>query len=249
MGISPKLCQRCGSTAASQERFCRRCGAKFRDDSGRGPRPWSLPDLWAAVIHAVGGAVGVITFLWRDPDLHLIGAVIFIIVGASLAFRVRRRSEYPVMKLRRRARRLKNAHVSVVVSAREGIPARGFSVEGTVVFVTETHHDEIIVRTNLPLSTRRPDSSLLSLLPLESGDSFATLLDEGKMRVQILLVDQAYLSLGRGNLFAWRRVARSPPIAFGSGEALVERPKPRQVRRRVLPPREPPNQSGGSPPG
>lgn len=211
---------------AANESSCRRCGERVQDGGRQGPSYWALPEVHAAILHIAGGLVAIYFLLTDDPVLHLLGGTAFALVAISMAFRFRRRPDYEVIRRRRRARRLKRTRVSVLLVQKESAPVRKTLVDGMVVLVVEVHHDEIIMRLDSPVSIETTRSDLVSLLPAESGDSFSTLLDEGRMPVRARLVGRSYLSVARGNLLARRSMAENPPIDLGAGVAAIAPHRP-----------------------
>ena len=173
------------------------------------------------VVHTVAGVFsGLLYFFARGSDLEFLGGAIFAVVLASLAVHYRRRPQYPVVKARRRTRRLKRKRVTVVAPA--GNPLSGGTVRilGTVAWVAESRVDEIIMRTDSPVKTTGNDSSnLLALAPIEPGDMFTTLLELGRMRVGIWFLDPAFLSVRRINVRARRRLR--PSLSIGEGTVLM----------------------------
>jgi len=173
------------------------------------------------VVHALAGAfAGLMYLLARGSDLEFLGGAIFAVVLVSFAVHYRRRPQYPVIKARRRTRRLRRKRVTVV--APTGNPLSGGTVRilGTVAWVAESRLDQIIVRTDSPLKTTGNDrSNLLALVPIEPGDMFTKLLDLGRMRVEILFLDPAFLSARRINFRARRRLR--PSLSIGQGIVSV----------------------------
>lgn len=221
-GSSTKLCPRCGSVVLVQEMFCRRCGADVRGAREGGPSV--RYELLFYLLHIAAGVFAAFMFfLARGSDLELCGGLIFAIVLVSLSVHYRRRPQYRVSKSRRRAKRLMKRRVALHAPVDDRSGHRTLRIEGTVVWVADFHHDEVIVRTDSPiLTTTNQRSDLLALAPVESGDSFVTLLEVGTMRVAIWLVGRAYLSMRRGNLLARRSFRRNPPVSLGQGLVVLE---------------------------
>ncbi|GEM_PF-6001978 len=171
-------------------------------------------------IHVAALILAILALTLGDQALHLCGISVILMIGLSLSIRARRRPEYAVFKMRRRARRLKHGRLSIHLPRLDG-QGGDMRVQGVIVHVIEMHHDEILVRLDSPLEIGRRRWDLVALLPSRSGASFTTLLDEGRMPVRVVLVGPAYLSLTRGNLFADRAVRRDPPVGLGSGFAVL----------------------------
>ncbi len=220
MGISERrLCPRCASVVAIQDTICRRCGLELRGGVDRS-RVDRFEVVWR-VVHAAAGVFAVLASVFgRGSDLEFLGQVTFVVVLASFAVHYRRRPQYPVIKARRRSRRLKRKHVVVLAPADNPLSGRTVRIPGTVAWVAESRLDEIIVRTDATVKTTGNDrSNLLALAPIEPGDMFTTLLDLGRMHVGIWFLDPAFLSVRRINVRARRRLR--PSLSLGEGTVLV----------------------------
>lgn len=214
-------CPRCGTLIAVSESYCRKCGADVRRRRRGGHAGLDLPAYLVQVASLV--FAGFMWVLARGSEWELLGGVFFVIIAATLAIYARRAAPYRVIKARRRARRalLKNR---VVVLAPMGDPGNHVTVriEGTVVFMDDTMRDEIVVRADSPVwTTANQHSDLLALTPVESGESFSPLVDLGRMPVALWLVNEVYLSVRRGSLFARRSLRENPTFSIGQGMAFV----------------------------
>ena len=165
--------------------------------------------------------------LWlfaRGSDLELVTQLVTGIVLASLAVHVRRTAPFRVIKSRQRARRsLLKRRITVLAPVGDARAGRSLRIDSTVVFMDSVKRDEVIVRTDSPVSTTTNlRSDLLALVPSESGESFSMLLDYGRLRVGVWLVNEVYLSVRRGNVLARKSLSRNPTFSVGQGLALLE---------------------------
>ncbi len=178
------------------------------------------------VVHAVAGVfVVLLSFYARGSDLEFFGWVVLVVVTVSFAVHYRRRPQYPVIKARRRTRRLKRKRVTVVASAGGPLSGKTVRILGVVAWVAESRLDQIIVRTDSAvITTGNERSDLLALVPVEPGDMFTTLLDVGRMSVEIWFLDPHRLSVGRINVRARRRLR--PSMSLGAGAVLVMNTRP-----------------------
>src|SRR5438093_7380775 len=151
-----RLCPRCGSVVAIQDTVCRRCGLELR-----GGVEGSRVDRFEVLFYLVHASAGVFASLMyvfgRGSDLEFLGQLTFVVVLASLAVHYRRRPQYPVIKARRRTRRLKRKHVVVLAPVDNPLSGRTVRIPGTVAWVAESRLDEIIVRTDSPVKTTGND--------------------------------------------------------------------------------------------
>lgn len=166
-------------------------------------------------------------FFGRGSDLELWGQILFVLVGLSLAVRYGRTAQNRIIKSRRRTRRvLLKQRIALLAPLGDPSESEEIRIEGTVVYMDDTDRDEIIVRTDLLLSTTEGSrSDLLAITPVDSGESFSTLLDSGQMRVGIWLVNHVYLSARRGNPFALRSLRRNPTFSIGQGLVFFDGPQ------------------------
>jgi len=221
-----RLCPRCGSVVALQETYCRRCGADVH--GGQESAPSDRYELTFRLIHVAAAVFASLMFVFaRGSDLEFCGGGLFAIVLISLAVHYRRRPQYPVIKSRRRARRLKRKRV-IVLAPVDGPPSgRSVRITGVVAWVAESRLDEIIVRSDSPVTTTAGDrSDLLALAPVESGEMFTTLLEVGRMSVGIWFLDPRFLSVRRINFRARRRLR--PSLSLGRGVALLTDSRPKR---------------------
>ena len=220
MGIGQRrLCPRCNSVVAIQDVICRRCGLELRGGVER-PRVDRFEVVFY-LVHASAGVFATLMYVFaRGSDLEFLGLAIFGVVLVSFRVHYGRRPQYPVIKARRRTRRLMRKQVVVLAPVENPLSARTIRIPGTVAWVAQHHLDEIIVRTDSPVKTTGNDrSNLLALAPIEPGDMFTTLLDLGRMRVGIWFLDPAFLSVRRINVRARRRLR--PSLSIGEGTVLM----------------------------
>jgi len=178
------------------------------------------------VVHAVAGGVAVLVYFYaRGSDLAFLGQTVIAVVIFSFAVHYRRRPQYPVIKARRRTRRLKRKRVTVFASAGSPLSRKTVRILGAVAWVAESRLDQIIVRTDSAvITTGNERSDLLALVPVKPGDMFTTLLDASRMSVEIWLLDPHFLSVRRINVRARRRLR--PSLSLGPGVVLVTNPQP-----------------------
>jgi len=178
------------------------------------------------VVHAVAGVLALlVSFYARGSDLEFLGQTVLAVVTISFAVHYRRRPQYPVIKARRRTRRLKRKRVAVFASAGGPLSRKTVRILGAVAWVAESRLDQIIVRADSAVKTTGNDeSNLLALAPVEPGDMFTTLLDAGRMSVGIWLLDPRFLSARRINFRARRRLR--PSLSLGLGVVLVTNSRP-----------------------
>ena len=219
-----RLCPRCSCVVAIQDTTCRRCGQELRGgiEHTRADRF----EVVFRVVHAVAGVfVVLLSFYARGSDLEFFGWVVLVVVTVSFAVHYRRRPQYPVIKARRRTRRLKRKRVTVVASAGGPLSGKTVRILGVVAWVAESRLDQMIVRTDSAvITTGNERSDLLALVPVEPGDMFTTLLDVGRMSVEIWFLDPHRLSVGRINVRARRRLR--PSMSLGAGAVLVMSTRP-----------------------
>ena len=225
MDVGPRrLCPRCGCVVAIQESGCRRCGLELQGGVER-----TRADRFEVVfrvVHAVAAVFASLMYIFaRGSDLEFVGGAILAVVGVSFAVHYRRRPQYPVIKARRRTRRLKRKRVTVLAPAGSPLSRQTVRILGTVAWVAESRIDQIIVRADSAVKTTGNDeSNLLALAPVEPGDMFTTLLDAGRMSVGIWLLDPRFLSVRRINVRARRRLR--PSLSLGPGVVLVTNSQP-----------------------
>src|SRR5207237_863400 len=82
----------------------------------------------------------------RGSDLEFLGQTVLAVVTVSFAVHYRRRPQYPVIKARRRTRRLKRKRVAVFASAGSPLSRKTVRILGAVDWVAECRLDDIIVR-------------------------------------------------------------------------------------------------------
>src|SRR5207244_847539 len=98
------------------------------------------------VIHAVAGGLAVLVSIYaRGSDLEFLGQTVLAVVTVSFAVHYRRRPQYPVIKARRRTRRLKRKRVTVFASAGSPLSRKTVRILGAVAWVAESPLDEIFV--------------------------------------------------------------------------------------------------------
>jgi len=178
------------------------------------------------VIHAVAGGLAVLVSIYaRGSDLEFLGQTVLAVVTVSFAVHYRRRPQYPVIKARRRTRRLKRKRVTVFASAGSPLSRKTVRILGAVAWVAESRLDQIIVRADSAvITTGNERSDLLALVPVEPGDMFTTLLDASRMSIEIWLLDPHFLSVHRINVRARRRLR--PSLSLGPGVVLVTNSQP-----------------------
>jgi len=181
--------------------------------------------MWPYMVHLASATfLAYAHFIARDSDLELSAGLVLVVVNGGLAAYIRRTPQYAVFKARRRAKPLRNKRVALQVPIEGVTSRRTMRVEGRVVWVSEVYSDAVIVQTDSAVSTTTGRSSdLLAIVPAEPGDLFVNLLEQGTMRVRILLVDRIYLSAARGNPLARAPNRRRKVLDIGTGVASLER--------------------------